>query len=211
MLKCLLNFLLILATFLLQLQTSFAAAGDDTTSASMRCSTENSQTVLRRIDTQEQVATYENKLQCNAAREAAHDGIVCVWFTPDMPVGPGGWNETGWRPMNTQTKLGLGRRPHKNFEDCLSASRNANGGVVCTNTGVGYKSANISTNHWCGASSQLTYCVKATKEAKQNYVCTFPSDGSGAEAGWVVTRVTSACEYIGTKRSISECNKNIPN
>jgi hypothetical protein len=127
-----------------------------------------------------------------------------------MPVGPGGWNETGWRPMNWETGIGLGRLPHESYEDCLEATRNARGGVVCTNTGVGYKSAHIETNMWCGASSNLHYCLMASIAARNFHVCSFPSEGTGAEAGWVLTRIDSECDYLTSQMPLDACNAMIP-
>lgn len=177
---------------------------------SMQCVANGGQAILKTVTPVKNIAEYRTMFECEQAKTHSHGGVVCVWFTPDMTVGPGGWEETGWRAMNIQTKLGLGRKTHSSFEDCLLATKNASGGVVCTNTGVGYKSANISTNMWCGASSQLKYCVQASSAARNNHVCSFPSDGTGAEAGWVMTKVTSTCEYLSGQKSLADCNKLIP-
>ena len=165
---------------------------------------------LKIVASQKLVATYESFNECESAREAVNGGVVCAYFTADMPLPQNGWQENGWRAMTIETKKGLGRKVHSSFDTCLLATKNASGGVVCIDTGVGYKSANIQTNNWCGASSALQYCVKATNAARKNHVCTFPSDGSGAEAGWVVTKVTSGCEYLTSKATLEKCNSQIP-
>lgn len=164
------------------------------------------------LDTTDRVvASYADAGECEQAVEAAGEGVVCAWFTPGMPIGPGGWDETGWRPMNIDTGMGLGRRPHMSFDDCLDATRNARGGVVCTNTGVGYKSAHIETNMWCGASSALEYCVIASLAAHDYHVCSFPSEGDGSGAGWVLTEIAGTdCNYLGSQTALSTCNASIP-
>ena len=127
------------------------------------------------------------------AVEAAGEHVVCAWFTEDMPVGPGGWAERGWRAMNVQTGVGLGRMPHESFEACLDATRAAPGAVVCTNTGVGFKGTHVETNTWCGSSSSLSPCLAASRAARGGHVCSFPSDGDGTGPGWVLTRIGASC------------------
>ncbi len=187
-----------------------AGSGPAFAQQNMQCIASAGQAILKTTHPVKTIADYRTMTECEQSRLNSRGGVVCVWFTPDMTIGPGGWDETGWRAMNIQTKVGLGRKTHSTFEDCLLATKNANGGVVCTNTGVGYKAANISTNMWCGASSQLKYCVQASLAAKNNHVCSFPSDGTGAGAGWVLTKVTSTCEYLSGQKTLAECNKLIP-
>jgi len=179
------------------------------TADELECAATGSGFALNRATDGNTLQVHTTLAQCEQVRLAAHGGVACVWFTPDMPVGPGGWNETGWRPMNVATKIGLGRRPVASIEICLQVSAAAAGGMVCTNTGVGYKSANIDTNMWCGASSQLSYCLEASRNAVDFNVCSFPSDGTGAEPGWVPTRVSTTCEYLGAKRSLAACNASL--
>ncbi len=164
--------------------------------------------VLR--DAGRDVATYEDGAQCARALAAAGEGVVCAYFTADMPVGPGAYNDPGWRPMNVATGIGLGRFPHESVDNCLMATMAARGGVVCTNTGVGYKAAHIGTNMWCGSSSELSYCLEATLAAHDHYVCSFPTSGTGAEAGWSLTRIDAECDYIGTQTTLDACNAMIP-
>ncbi len=157
------------------------------------------------------VASYQSVAECQQALDAMGEGVVCAWFVPGMYIGPEGWDETGWRAMNVKTGMGLGRRPHVSLSDCLDATRNARGGVVCTNTGVGYKSAHIDTNHWCGASSGLSYCLQASLAARNFYVCSFPSDGDGSGPGWVLTQIDGAtCNYLTSSMPLSECNALVP-
>src|SRR5690606_1304758 len=148
--------------------------------------------------------------RCETVRAAAHGGVVCAWFTPGKPVAPGAWSGTGWRPMNVESRLGLGRLPIESMQQCLESTLNANGGVVCTNTGVGAKATNINTNNWCGSSSEHRYCIEATRSAKDFVVCSFPSSGTGAEAGWMRTRVTESCDYQSNKMSLAQCSASIP-
>lgn len=158
------------------------------------------------------VAHYTSLSECQQALDDRGEGVVCVWFTPTMPVGPGGWKETGWRPMNIETGIGLGRQPLDSFEDCRAATRNARGGVVCTNTGIGFKAAHIGTNKWCGASSGLDYCLKATLAAKNHYVCSFPSEGQGPGVKWILTHIDgNTCHYLSSKMTIDDCNAKVPN
>lgn len=179
------------------------------TSDRLSCIESGSQWDLVRLPEKERLDTHKTQTECEKIRAAANGGVVCLWFTPEMPVGPGGWNETGWRPANVDTKLGLGRRPMLSQEDCLSATRAAAGGVVCTNTGLGAKAAHTTTNMWCGASSQLKYCLIASAAALDHVVCSFPSDGTGTEKGWVRTRITDQCDYQGSQQSLPECNASI--
>ena len=157
------------------------------------------------------VASYADTGECQQALDNMGESVVCAWFTPGMPIGPDAWDETGWRPMNVATLIGLGRRPHLSFQDCLDATQNARGGVVCTNTGVGYKSAHIETNKWCGASSNLLYCTEASLAARNFHVCSFPSDGDGSGPGWVLTEIAgTTCNYISSQMPLSQCNAMIP-
>jgi hypothetical protein len=164
------------------------------------------------LDTEDRVvAVYESQGECDAVVDAAGEGVVCAWFTPGMNIGPGAWDETGWRPMNIETGMGLGRRPHESFDICLDATRHARGGVVCTQTGIGYKAAHIETNTWCGSSSELAYCLEATLAARDHFVCSFPSDGSGAGSGWVLTEIDgSQCDYLGASTTLDACNASVP-
>lgn len=157
------------------------------------------------------VASYASQAECQQALAAMGEGVVCAWFVPGMYIGPEGWDETGWRAMNIKTGMGLGRRPHVSLSDCLDASHNARGGVVCTNTGVGYKSAHIETNMWCGASSGLSYCLQASVAARNFHVCSFPSEGDGSGSGWVMTQIDgSTCNYLTSSMPLSECNALVP-
>jgi hypothetical protein len=156
------------------------------------------------------LGSFSSLSECEETRGAAHGGVACIWFTPEMPVGKGGWNEAGWRPMNVHTKIGLGRKPLSTRAECLDATRNANGGVVCTNTGLGAKAANIATNLWCGASSQLKYCLLASRHASKQVVCSFPGSGTGVEASWVRTALVGECDYQSAQMTLEECNKTIP-
>ncbi len=175
----------------------------------LTCRPNGSKYDLARVPDGKVLDSHDTFDACDETRLAAAGGVVCVWFTPSMPVGPGGWNEVGWRPTNLETGMGLGRRPHLTRQDCLDATRAAGGGVVCTNTGLGAKAANIRTNNWCGASSQLNYCLEATRHAKDETVCSFPSSGTGAEAGWVKTKVTDTCDYQSSQTSLSSCNSSV--
>lgn len=160
---------------------------------------------------QQPVSSYDDVSQCQQALNNKGEGVVCAWFTPGMLIGPGAWDETGWRAMNIDTRTGLGRRPHSSFEDCLDATKSARGGVVCTNTGVGYKAAHIGTNQWCGASSNLPYCLQATLAAQDYYVCSFPSDGDGSGPGWVLTEIAgTSCNYLTSSMPLSQCNELVP-
>jgi hypothetical protein len=157
------------------------------------------------------VASYETELECQKALEHMGEGVVCAWFVPGMFIGPEAWDETGWRAMNVTSHMGLGRRPHTSFEDCLDATKNARGGVVCTNTGVGYKSAHIETNKWCGASSGFSYCLQASLAANEFHVCSFPSDGDGSGPGWVLTEIAgTTCNYLSASMPLADCNALIP-
>lgn len=157
------------------------------------------------------IATYESGAVCSEVLAARGDGVVCRYFNAGDPIGPGGWDETGWRAMNWRTGIGLGRRPHLDYDDCLEATRNARGGVVCTNTGVGYKSANIETNMWCGSSSALSYCLQASAAARDFWVCSFPSDGDGSGPGWNLTHIDgSTCDYTTGGLYLDDCNARIP-
>jgi hypothetical protein len=177
----------------------------------LRCVADGAEGVLFDA-TDREVARYDDVPQCEQVVEAAGEGVVCAWFTPGMPVGPGAWgDETGWRPMNVATEIGLGRVPHLSFDDCLAASANARGGVVCTNTAVGYKSAHIETNTWCGASSNLAYCLQASLAARDFHVCSFPSSGDGSEPGWVLTEIAGTeCDYLTSSMPLDECNALVP-
>lgn len=187
-----------------------AALGYDDTASSLACEPREGKYALLRLTDGATLGTHTTEAECGEVKAAAHGGVACVWFTASMPVGPGGWQENGWRPTNITTRMGLGRKPLASLTECLEATRHANGGVVCTNTGVGAKAANIQTNLWCGASSQLSYCFKATARANDFVVCSFPSGGTGAEAGWVRTRVTTECDYQGNKQTLAECSATIP-
>lgn len=194
---------------LFSLSLSYSSVADDT-ALILSCETRDRVVHLIRLTDGETIATYESESLCRESKDAANGGVVCVYFTPDMPVGPGGWNETGWRPMNYQTKIGLGRRPLTTREECLAATQAASGGVVCTNTGVGAKAAHIETNMWCGASSQLKYCLMASARARNFTVCSFPSDGTGAEAGWVRTQISTTCDYQSAQMTLDACSASIP-
>lgn len=181
----------------------------DTTLKELSCVTQGGGVILVRLSDGRVLDTHADLATCEDVRLAAHGGVVCAWFTPSRPVGPGAWKETGWRPMSVKTELGLGRKPFATRDECLSASSTANGGVVCTNTGLGAKAANVETNQWCGASSQLSYCTLATEAAFDNVVCSFPSSGTGAENGWVRTRVTDQCDYQTNQMSLKDCSASI--
>jgi len=186
----------------------FLRAND--TSLELMCVSTGNGADLIRLRDEVVIATYDSTGLCLESKDAAQGGVVCVYFTSDMPVGPGGWNENGWRPMNVQTKMGLGRKPLATREQCLDATRNASGGVVCTNTGLGAKAAHIGNNLWCGASSQLKYCLEASRAARNFTVCSFPSEGTGAEAGWVRTKIGTTCDYQSNLMSLASCNASIP-
>jgi hypothetical protein len=188
-----------------------AFAQDDDTSSKLECFATTTGANLVRVRDQVILDRHATIERCEEVRIAAHGGVVCIWFTSSMHVGPGGWQETGWRTANVETKMGLGRKVLASFEQCLEVSRSANGGVVCTNTGLGAKAANINTNNWCGASSQMQYCLIATSRAKDFTVCSFPSDGSGAEPGWIRTKVTGSCSYQSGPMSLHACNESIEN
>jgi len=156
------------------------------------------------------VATYESAAVCADVLDAAGDRVVCVFFTEGMPVGPGGWNERGWRAMNWETGMGLGRVPHESYEACLEATRASAGGVVCTNTAIGFKGTHVETNTWCGSSSSFEPCLRASRHARGGYVCSFPSDGDGTGPGWVLTRIGASCDYVGGATSLESCNAMVP-
>src|SRR5262245_14009546 len=59
-------------------------------SAALHCVEAAGGAVLRDA-TDRDVATYETLAVCEEVLGAAGEGVVCAWFTPDMPVGPGGW------------------------------------------------------------------------------------------------------------------------
>jgi len=176
----------------------------------LECITSGAEADLIRVKDKLKLASYESWIQCEQVREASHGGVVCAWFTPGMPIGPGGWQETGWRPMNIETKVGLGRKAISELDTCLGATKNANGGVVCTYTGLGFKPTNINTNMWCGSSSQHQYCTMATAHASDLRVCSFPTSGTGSEEGWILTTITSSCNYQGGKSSLENCSAKIP-
>ncbi len=165
---------------------------------------------LIRVADNQKLSRFESNAQCEEARQASQGGVVCLWFTPGMPIGPEGWEETGWRPTNIETRIGLGRKAISDFPTCLGVTANASGGIVCTNTGLGFKPTNIETNLWCGASSQHLYCTQASQAAVDFEVCSFPSEGSGVEAGWVRTKITDTCEYSGSKATVENCNATLP-
>lgn len=185
--------------------TQQAFAGDWT--MLLQC---NSDGILVRLQDNRKIARFNNQGECNLSRDASHGGVICVYFTPEMPVGPGSWNEIGWRAMNIETGIGLGRKPHATKEQCLDSTRAAGGGLVCTNTGLGAKATNIDTNMWCGASAQLKYCLESTRYAADGLVCSFPANGTGAEPGWMKTRVTTTCDYQGNPMSLEACNGTLP-
>ncbi len=178
----------------------------DLTADSLLCRPNGARSELVRRFAGVRIDTHDSQANCDEVRTAASGGVVCALFTPSMPVGPEGWNESGWRPTNVETGMGLGRRPHSSRAECLEATRAAGGGVVCTYTGLGAKAANIRTNKWCGASSQLSFCLEATRHARDETVCSFPSSGTGAEAGWVKTKVTDSCDYQGSQIALGACN-----
>ena len=79
------------------------------------------------------------------------------------------------------------------------------------NAGVGYKSAHIETNQWCGSSSSLPYCLIASAAARDSWVCSFPSDGDGSGPGWNLTHIVGMrCDYTTGGLYLSDCNAMIP-
>lgn len=162
---------------------------------------------LVRVSDNFSLAEFDSVNACARAVEASRGGVVCAWFTPSMPVGPGGWVSTGWRPMNIETGIGLGRLTIASFENCLSATKNASGNIVCTYTGIAFKPTHIETNMWCGSSAELEFCAVASAQAVDGRTCSFPSSGSGAEAGWVRTIIGVECEYMGNKLPVDRCMK----
>src|SRR5690349_8429696 len=82
----------------------------DITSDLMKCVANANQYQLVRIADNHVLDTHTSQNDCEEVRLAAHGGVVCAWFTPSRKVGPGGWNETGWRPTNVETDTGLGRK-----------------------------------------------------------------------------------------------------
>lgn len=158
-----------------------------------------------------EVGAYDDAATCERVREAAGEGVVCGFFRPGDPIGPGAWEETGWRPMSVRSGVGLGRVPHDSLDDCLAATRSSRGGVVCIHTGIGYKAAHLDTNQWCGSSSALRFCLEATAAARDHWVCSFPSDGDGSGPGWTVTHIDgTSCDYGRGGLSLSDCNTMIP-
>ena len=194
--------------FLFSIFCAFAQA--EYTSFLLMCVPEGNGAKMVRLTDEKVIAQYTSQTECLESKDAANGDVVCVYFTPEMPIGPGGWAETGWRAMNVYTQIGLGRRPFTQRSERLAATQSARGGVVCTNTGVGAKAANIETNMWCGASSQLKYCYEATLAAKHFVVCSFPSDGTGAENGWIRTKVGRDCDYQSSATSLKNCSASIP-
>ncbi len=181
----------------------------DSTEFEIACVPSGSQTQLVRLSDAKVLDTHATLADCEEVRSAAHGGVVCAFFTPSRPVGPGAWTETGWRALDIDSNLGLGRKTYSK-SDCLETTRAANGGVVCINTGLGAKAANTRTNQWCGASSSLSFCLEATRAAFNEVVCSFPSSGTGAEPGWTRTRVTDSCEYQGSQQLLTDCSASIP-
>jgi len=186
-----------------------AGPAPDVLPSGLRCEPRGDSAVLVDPDGAD-VATYESAAVCADVLAAAGDRVVCVYFTEDMPVGPGGWNERGWRAMNWETGLGLGRVPHESYEACLEATRASAGGVVCTHTGIGFKGTHVETNTWCGSSSSFEPCLRASRRARGGYVCSFPSDGDGTGPGWVLTRIGASCDYVGGQTSLESCNAMVP-
>lgn len=169
------------------------------------CLKESDTVWMVEVQTGKRLSEFAAWTQCELAREASNGSVVCTFLTPDDPVGPGGWKEYGWRPTHISSGVGLGRRPAMDFDSCLTLTENANGKIVCTNTGVGYKPTHIESNLWCGSSSLFQYCIQASKASVNNRTCSFPTSGSGAEAGWVTTVIADTCEYNGNKKLITQC------
>jgi hypothetical protein len=180
------------------------------TASELECKDHGSQTEMVRLADKTTLGKFKTLTECEDARGSATSGVVCTWFTPGMKIGSESWDETGWRPTNVETELGLGRRPLSKLSDCNTVVKSAAGGTVCTNTGLGFKPTNIETGMWCGSSSEMQYCVKATAAARDKHVCSFPSSGSGAGNGWALTQITNACKYIGKSESLKDCNARVP-
>lgn len=179
-------------------------------SINLLCQEEGGTIFMTRISDDRRIGTFASKPECLESRDAANEGVVCVYFVPPPGGNPAGWLSPGWTPYHIDRRRYLGRALFKNQADCLAATRAAHGGMVCTNTGLGAMAARIDTNVWCGSSMQLKYCLQSTEAAKDHIFCSFPGDGTGAERRWVQTVVTDHCEYSGPPRSLAECNQTLP-
>ena len=57
----------------------------------------------------------------------------------------------------------------------------------------------------------MRYCLIASAAARDYWVCSFPSDGDGTNAGWNLTQIDGAtCNYTSGGLELKACNRIIP-
>jgi hypothetical protein len=126
--------------------------------------------------------------ECAHAVADANAQLVCAKFNSTDP--------RGWKPHHIETGHAFGRFG-TSLEDCLKMVANASPGVVCTNTGTyefrGRKPTIVndqpySDRNLLGSSSQQDYCIQATAEARNGWVC-------------VCVMATSAEQMAGSKKA----------
>lgn len=118
--------------------------------------------------------------------------------------------EGGWIPTNMDSRVPLGRCAISKKSDCERAVSNVSADKICTHTCIGWKTTNVHNNHWCGSSVTLDLCIHSTLAARGDWICSYPSDGLGSHPSWVLTKLTSHCDYVGGQESLNACIERIP-
>jgi hypothetical protein len=143
----------------------------------------NGKAVLTRTADGQAIGQPMAAAECEQAVANASLEVVCAFRE-------GG--ERAWRPTHISTRNEIGLYG-TSFADCIILTANASPGIVCTNTGAynfqGRKPTIIDDQPFTrhsqrGASGQQEFCVKATKNARNGFVCVCNGDFCN-QAGWV--------------------------
>lgn len=185
---------------------ALSAPSNEVGSGSVSCQQSGNGWQLIRASDQTPVtsATYQADV-CDRLAKSAGAKVVCTYFSGKEPLPSGGYVSEGWRPTNIETKVGLGRYAIKSIDECIASTKAANGDVVCTNTGIGWKVTHIANNNWCGSSTEQQFCLRSSQGVRDGDIaCSYPADGMGHGNRWSRTKIFN-CDYMESGLSLDRC------